>query len=142
MFQIQPIRSRELQEQIAEALGTAYLPDTYAFFAGELSEDSTTITSLIALCQFTFGPEKSVIRSLAYPPAVAGDEALKILIRTVMFSVYRGEIPTIVFADGVAEPAFMRSLGFRERDGEWSLDLVKFYESPCHFQPDEKKDGE
>ncbi len=142
MFQVQPIRSRELQEQIAEALGTAFLPDTYAFFAGELSEDGTTVTSLIALCQFTFGPEKSVIRSLAYPPACAEDEAIKILIRTVMYAVYRGEIPTIVFADGVADPKFMRSLGFRERDGEWSLDLVKFYESPCHFQPDGQKNAD
>ena len=35
MFEVQPVRSKELQSQIAALLGCEFYPDTYAFFAGE-----------------------------------------------------------------------------------------------------------
>ena len=64
MFEVQPVRSKELQSQIAALLGCEFYPDTYAFFAGELDEDCKTITSVIALCQFEFSPEKAVTKRL------------------------------------------------------------------------------
>ncbi len=133
MFQVQPVRSRELQEQIAHAIGCEFLKDTYAFFAGEVTDDGTTVTSLIGLCQFTFDPEKSVIKSLAAAPGSEEDEAMTILVRSVMYSVYRAEIPLIAFAEGVYPDDKIRKMGFRNIDGEWQIDLVKFYESPCHY---------
>ena len=122
MFEVQPVRSKELQSQIAALLGCKFYPDTYAFFAGELDEDCTTITSVIALCQFEFSPEKAVI----------------ILVRTVMNFVYRAEIPTIVFDEAAADTEFIKSLGFRNNDGEYAIDLRKFYLSPCHYNNEEK----
>lgn len=133
MFQVQPVRSRDLQEQIATALGCEYHKDTYAFFAGEVTDDGSTITSLIGLCQFTFDPEKSVIKSLAAAPGSEDDEAMIILVRSVMYSVYRAEIPVISFAPGVYPDDKIKRMGFRNIDGEWQIDLVKFYESPCHY---------
>ena len=138
MFQVQPVRSRELQAQIADILQCRFHPDTYAFFAGELDEDNTTITSLIGMCQFTYAPEKAVIQSIAYPAASAKDEAVFIMVRTVLNFVYRAGIPVIAAADNCADETFLKSLGFRRHDNEWRIDLKKFYRSPCHYKPDEE----
>ena len=133
MFQVQPVRSRELQEQIASALSCEYFSDTYAFFAGEVTDDGTTITSLIGLCQFTFDQEKSIIKSLTPAPGCEEDEAIIVLVRSVMYSVYRAEIPFIAFGRGVYPDDKIKKMGFRNIDGEWQIDLKKFYESPCHY---------
>lgn len=138
MFQVQPVRSRELQSQIADVLQCDFYPDTYAFFAGELADDNTTITSLIGMCQFTYAPEKAVIKSIAFPPECEKDEAVIILARTVMNFVYRAGIPVIAADDTSASETFLKSLGFRKHDGEYSIDLKKFYRSPCHYKPDEE----
>lgn len=138
MFQVQPVRSRELQAQIADVLQCSFHPDTYAFFAGELAEDNATITSLIGMCQFTYAPEKAVIKSIAFPESCAKDEAVFIMVRTVMNFVYRAGIPAIFADDNAADEAFIKALGFRKQDDEWKIDLKKFYRSPCHYKPDEE----
>ena len=121
MFEVQPVRSKELQSQIAALLGCEFRSDTYAFFAGELDSDCTTVTSVIALCQFT------------YAPGCERDEAVVILVRTVMNFVYRAGIPVIGFDKNAAEDSFIRALGFREVDGKYEIDLKKFYISPCGY---------
>lgn len=133
MFQVQPIRDRKLQADMAQLLGCPFFEDTYAFFAGEIAEDCTTVTSLIALCQFTYRPEEAVIKSIAFPPACEQDEAVFILARTVMNFVYRADIPLISIEKDAAPEAFIKSLGFREKDGKLTIDLKKFYRSPCHY---------
>lgn len=133
MFEVQPVRSKDLQAQIAKLLGCEYHPDTYAFFAGELDEDCTTVTSVIALCQFTYSPDKAVIKTLAFPTECEKDEAVIILVRTVMNFVYRADIPMIYFDKTAADNSYIKSLGFREVDGEFCVDLKKFYRSPCHY---------
>ena len=52
--------------------------------------------------------------------------------------VYRAEIPTIVFDEAAADTEFIKSLGFRNSDGEYAIDLRKFYFSPCHYNNEEK----
>lgn len=138
MFEVQPVRSKELQAQIAALLGCGYFEDTYAFFAGELDDDCKTITSIIALCQFTYTPEKAVIKSLAYPQKCEKDEAVIILVRTVMNFVYRAEIPYLYFDKKAAEEEYIKALGFREQNGEFCVDLKKFYLSPCHYNNEKK----
>ncbi|MGN1410546.1 MAG: hypothetical protein ACI4XJ_10290 [Eubacteriales bacterium] len=138
MFEVQPVRSKELQSQLAALLSCEYYSDTYAFFAGELDEDCTTITSLIALCQFTYAPDKAEIKSLSFAPGCERDEAVIILVRTVMNFIYRAEIPIISIDSGAADEEFIKALGFRDNGGEWQIDLKKFYRSPCHYNDNEK----
>ncbi len=137
MFEVQPVRSKDLQAQISKLLGCEYHPDTYAFFAGELDEDCTTVTSVIALCQFTYSSDKAVIKTLAFPPECEKDEAVIILVRTVMNFIYRADIPMIYFDKNAADNGYIKSLGFREVDGEYCVDLKKFYHSPCHYNEEE-----
>lgn len=138
MFEVQPLRDRKLQADMSALLGCPYYENTYAFFAGEMAEDYTTVTSLIALCQFTYNPEIAVIKSIAYAPGNEKDEAVFILARTVMNFVYRAEIPVIAIEPDAAPAEFIKSLGFREHDGVLKIDLKKFYRSPCHYEADEK----
>ncbi len=134
MFQVQPVRSPELQSQLAALLKCNYFDNTYAFFAGELDEDCTTITSLIGLCQFTLSPEKSTIKSFSYAPDCEKDEAVVILMRTVMNFIYRAEVPLLTIDSSAADINYIKQLGFREIDGEWQIDLKKFYISPCRYE--------
>ena len=133
MFQVQPVRDRAVQAKLASLLGCEYFDKSYAFFAGELSDDCTTINALIALCQFTLDAEKSVIHSVAFAPGCEDDEAVFILVRTVMNYVYRAEIPYIAIDASACSADFIKKLGFREVGGEYVIDLKKFYLSPCHY---------
>ncbi len=137
MFKVQPVRDRQLQSDIAKLLGCEYFENTYAFFAGEMTDDATTITSIIGMCQFTYEPNSSVIKSISYAPNCEKDEAVFILIRTVMNFVYRADIPSISIEETAAPIDFIKSLGFRKDEaGTWSIDLKKFYRSPCHYDAD------
>ena len=143
MFKVQPLRSKEVQEELAASLGVAYYPDTYAFFTVDMDEEATKILSVIGMCQFEFSPDGAVIRSIAASPESKGDEAVFIMVRTVMNFCYRAEIPTIAVAvsdnpnDLTTDRSFVRSLGFRETS-DYVIDLKKFYRSPCHYKPDEE----
>ena len=144
MFKVQPLRSREVQEELAASLGVRYYDDTYAFFTVDMNEEGTQILSVIGMCQFEFSPNGAVIRSIAASPEAKGDEAVFIMVRTVMNFCYRAEIPTIAIAvsdepnDLTADPSFVRALGFREVTDN-VIDLKKFYRSPCHYNEHEKE---
>ncbi len=138
MFKVQPVRSRELQADIAKLLDVPYYENTYAFFAGETNDDGSEITALIGMCQFEFSPDQATIMSIAAPGNDYTDEAVFIMVRTVMNYCYRAEVPIIYAADSAAPTDFIKSLGFKNTDGTWSIDLKKFYRSPCHYNKDEK----
>lgn len=137
MFQVQPVRDRKLQSDIAALLSCPYYENTYAFFAGEMDTDYTTVTAVIGMCQFTLDSTNAVIRSLAYAPGAEKDEAVFILVRTVMNFVYRADVPEISIEPDAAPADFIKALGFREHEGTYTIDLKKFYRSPCHYNSEE-----
>lgn len=138
MFEVQPVRSPELQAQIAASLGGKFIENTFAFFAAELEDDFTSVKYLIALCQFTVTPEKAVIRSLDIAEGSEKDEAVTVLVRAVMSWADKADIPLIEFDDGAADEDYIKSVSFRRNeDGRYAVDLKKFYRSPCHYNKDE-----
>lgn len=143
MFKVQPLRSTEVQAELAASLGVKFYENTYAFFAVDMNADGTKILSVIGLCQFAYAPDGAVIKSVAATPEHREDEAMFIMVRAVMNFCYRAEIPTISLEipddanDMLSDAAFVKSLGFRERT-DYRIDLKKFYCSPCHY--DAKKD--
>lgn len=142
MFKVQPLRSKEIQQELAASLGVPYYENTYAFFTVDMDEECTKILSVIGMCQFAYAPDGAVIKSIAAAPDKKEDEAVFIMVRTVMNFCYRAEIPTITLEpsadknDLTADPAFVKSLGFREKSG-YTIDLKKFYRSPCHYNNEE-----
>ena len=140
MFEVQPVRSRELQERIARAVGCPYYENTFAFYAGELSDDAKEVTALIGLCQFTYAPEEAVIRSVGVMPGSEDDEAVTVLVRGVMAFLNRAEIPFVYIEEDAADPESIRRWSFRPmKDGRLGIDLHKFYLSPCHYEGSEEK---
>lgn len=136
MYQVQPVRSRELQQKLAEQLECRFIPDTYAMYAGELGEDYSTVTELIGMCQFTFGPGESEIKSLAAAPGHEEDEAVTVLVRAVMSLVNNAEIPLVTVTGDVIPEDRIKKLGFRrstDTPGKWFIELEKFYMSPCSY---------
>ena len=144
MFKVQPLRSNEVQKELAETLGVPYYENTYSFFTVDLNEEGTEILSIIGLCQFEYSPEGAIIKSIAAAPGKKEDEAMVIMVRTVMNFCYRAEIPTIAIAisdhpnDLTSDLSFVRALGFREKS-DYVIDLKKFYRSPCHYNENEKE---
>ncbi len=142
MFKVQPLRSKEVQQELAASLGVTYYENTYSFFTVEMDEEATKILSIIGLCQFEYSPDGAVIKSIAAAPDKKGDEAVFIMVRTVMNFCYRAEIPTIALEisdnenDLTSDAEFVKSLGFREKTG-YVIDLKKFYRSPCHYNETE-----
>ena len=140
MFQIQPVRSKDLQRRLAQAVGAPYFPDTYAFYAVELTDDAAEVTALLGLCQFTYTPEEAVIRSVKPAAGYEDDEAITVMVRAVMSFLDHAEIPFVFIAPDAAEPERIRRWGFRplksDPEGRMGIDLVKFYRSPCHYSGD------
>ena len=142
MFKVQPLRSKEVQKELADLLGVPCYDNTYAFFTVDLDEEGTKILSVIGMCQFEYSPDGAVIKSIAAAPDKKEDESVFIMVRTVMNFCYRAEIPTIAIEisenpnDPTSDLSFVRSLGFREKP-DYVIDLKKFYRSPCHYNENE-----
>ena len=138
MFKVQPLRSKEVQQELAAFLNVKYYENSYAFFTVEMDEEGTKILSIIGMCQFEYSPDGAVIKSIAAAPDKKEDEAVFIMVRTVMNFCYRAEIPTIAVEvsadknDLTSDAAYVKSLGFREKSG-YVIDLKQFYKSPCHY---------
>ena len=134
MFEVQPIRSPELQAEVAEKLGGKYIDGTFAFYAAEMEDDFTNVKYPIALLQFTLSPEKAVIKSLDIREGSEDDEAVTVLVRAAMSWVNKADVPFIEFDDGATDDEYIRSVSFRRNEnGRWSVDLGKFYKSPCAY---------
>ena len=139
MFQVTPVRSRELQAELAASVGCPFFENTFAFCAVELSDDAKEVRGLIALCQFTYSPEEAVIRSVGVMPGSEGDEAVTVLVRGVMAFLNRAEIPFVYAEESAASPEQLKAWSFRRgADERLGIDLKKFYSSPCHYDDNGK----
>ena len=134
MFEVMPVRSPELQKELCETLGKTHADGTFAYYAAEMEDDLTTVKYPIAVLEFALSSEKAVIKTLGIREGSEKDEAVTVLVRAVMSWVNKAEVAQIEFDDGAADEELIRSFSFRRNDGgRWSVDLGKFYRSPCHY---------
>lgn len=138
MFTVKPVREKELQEALAKVFGCEYFPDSYAFLAGN-SDDGESLTSLLGFSQFVmYGDREAVIQNVVPAPNYYDEEVMIIMVRTLMNFVYRAGIPVIRMSDTACSEEEAKKFGFRRENGTWTIDLKKFYISPCHYNPDGK----
>jgi len=138
MFQVTPVRSRDLQADMASALGCPFFENTFAFCAVELSDDAKEVRGLIALCQFTYAPEEAVIKSVGVMPGSEEDEAVTVLVRGVMAFLNKAEIPFVYIEETAAPADRIKKWSFRKtEDGRLCIDLKKFYRAPCHYDEED-----
>ena len=138
MFTVKPVRDKELQEALAKVFGCEYHPDCYAFLAGN-SDDGETLTSLLGFSQFVMhGDRDAVIKNVTPAPNYYDEEVMIIMVRTLMNFVYRAGIPVIYLSNTACDEESAKKFGFRKGDdSRWSIDLKKFYISPCHYNDKE-----
>lgn len=133
MLAVKPVPQAELAAGLCELTGIPYDPQAYTYFAADVNEDDTKINHIIGVCTFIMRGGVNRIEYLREAEGICDEEAMIIMARTVMNFMYRCEVDTVsVSTDGVSAH-MIKKLGFREKDGEYTIDLKKFYISPCKY---------
>ncbi len=143
MFVIRPVNDKNIQEELCQTCGVPYIPADFAYFAADLSDDGSKLLGILGICQFSMTEAGGTVHHLTPFPGTFDEEVMIIMVRTAMEFVHRCGGKTMLLADGACETAFGEKIGFRLTEGEYQIDLVEFYKSPCHYQAKlTKKEGE
>ena len=134
MFVIRPVDDKGIQKELCSVCGCSYLAEDFAYFAANLSEDGTKLLGILGICQFALKNDRGVVHNLQPMPGTFDEEVMIIMIRTAMEFIHRCGCETMVLAEGACDSAFGEKIGFRLTDGEYRINLVEFYKSPCSFQ--------
>lgn len=132
MLVIKPIQDKETQRQWILSCGGEYDPAAFAYMANECADDGETVLHPIGGCQFAIHGENGVISLLRCLPDIQDDEALMIMMRAATSFLFRCGIRNVIILPESAEQTLIRRLGFTQnKNGAWSLDLLRYYTSPC-----------
>ena len=143
MFVIRPVDNKAIQKELCGVCQCGYRAEDFAYFAADLSEDGSKLLGILGICQFALQNDCGVVHNLQSFPGTFDEEVMIIMVRTAMEFVHRIGCGTMILADGACDPAFGEKIGFRSVDGQYQIDLVEFYKSPCHYQAKlTKKDEE
>lgn len=134
MFVIRPVDDKAVQEELCGVCQCSYLAEDFAYFAADLSDDGTKLLGILGICQFALKNDCGIVHHLQPMPGTFDEEVMIIMVRTAMEFVHRCGGKTMLLAEGACDPAFGEKIGFRLTDGQYRIDLVEFYKSPCHYQ--------
>lgn len=140
MLIIKPIQEKPLQATLCHLAGIPDDPACLAYFAADGSPDDPEPHAYLGICLFSMDGQ---IHALTAMPGVQDDEALMIMARTAMNFLYRFGVMEAVLRPEACGEALADRLGFRtDEKGRRSIDLLRFYESPCHYSGDQKRGTE
>ena len=131
MFFVKPIKDIELQKDICKIVGDVYVPGTLAYCSAELSENET-IDHYIGICQFIPGEDAKIV-SLSPAPGCEEDEAIIILLRTVMSFLERAGSKTMILPFSAGPAEILKKCGLVKSENGYTVDLVEFYKAPCRY---------
>ena len=134
MLAVKPVPQAELAAGLCELTGISYDPQAYTYFAADVNEDDTKINHIIGVCTFIMRGGVNRIEYLREAEGVDDEEAMIIMARTVMNFMYRCEAEDVTVNEAGVTPHMIKKLGFREKDGEYTINLKKFYISPCKYE--------
>ncbi len=132
MLIVKPVTDKKEQRNLCEICGAGYEDHLMAYRAveGEPGEEENGV--LLGICQISLKDGENEIKTLAYAPGTHDTEAMIIMARAAMNFMYRCEVKKVRIFSGT-DTDLIRSLGFKERDGEFVIDLEEFYKSPCSY---------
>ncbi|MBQ8643020.1 MAG: hypothetical protein IJ480_12485 [Clostridia bacterium] len=134
MFVIRPVDDKNIQKELCGVCQCDYLAEDFAYFAADLSEDGSKLLGILGICQFALQNDCGIVHHLQPLPGTFDEEVLIIMVRTAMEFVHRCGCGTMVLADGACSRDFGEKIGFRLQDGQYQINLVDFYKSPCRYQ--------
>jgi len=124
MLTVLPIQSKETQKELCEICGVTYNPVAFAYRADD--------DGFIGICQFKFSNNNGFIDALSYAPNVSDWEAMIIMLRAAMNFMYRCGIQ-VVYLNNSTNEELLKKSGFSKNDnGEYYIDVQKFYGSHFH----------
>ncbi len=133
MLVIKPIEDKKRQKELVALCGGTYIENALAYAAHDCEDDGETIRFPIGVCQFTLRGKDGVIDTLRACPGVEDEEAMMIMARACTAFLFRCGFTTAVVLSGGANASLLKKLGFTlAEDGTASLDVLKYYTSPCH----------
>jgi len=120
MFKVYAVEDKEEQKTLCEVCGTAFLPDSFAYAAYDVTSPDDENGDAIAICQFSF-MGKCHISCLSPADGREEDEAVLILGFAVLEFLRRCGFTTVT-AHIPKEYAYR--LGFMMKDDVFTLDLT------------------
>lgn len=141
MLIIKPARDAAARLEYAKACGVSYIDGAFAFFAADADVSTFAVRRVIGFCQFTFDQSSAIIHTFKSASGVEDDEAMQLLGRTVTSFIYRCGVPLArTGKSSKADERILKMLGFSFDDmGEYSLNVKRFYETPCSARLDIEK---
>ena len=136
MFAVKPLQDKNVQKELCEMLLTPYIPDSLAYFAADLTDDGTAILGIIGILQFRMTEEDGEILTLVPMPGKEEDEAMIIMERAAMSFMHRSGIKKMTMKESAGPDAVLSRSGLPKKNGEYYVDLDRFFISPCHFNKD------
>ena len=126
MLTVLPIQEKNIQEELCKICGAEFDTNSFAYRA----DDGV----FLGICQFRFVSEVGEISALKYAPDIKDDEAMIIMLRTAMNFMHRCGLKKSVFLAGSAPQSLLDISSYgKDEDGNYEIDLDKFYISPCHY---------
>ncbi len=110
-----------------------FIEESFAYFAANLNDDGSAIKDLIGLLQFTMKEETGEILSLTPFPGKEEDEAMIIMERACMSLMWRSGMKQMIMKETAGPDTVLNRSGLPKKDGVYSVDLDKFFDSPCHY---------
>lgn len=139
MFVIKPIKETEIQISVAYECGCEYIKGTLAYAAWELKDDGKTPDFPIGVCQFYPG-ENAEIFTLKPKDGCEEDEAMIILIRSVMSFLERAGSKSLFMPHSAGPDSLLKKCGLKKSEGGYTVDLTEFYKSPCKYNEANKNE--
>lgn len=143
MLIIKPVEDIELRREYARACDSTYISEDFLYFAADADVATFEVRRMLGFCQFTFESDSAVIHTFKSASGVNDDEAMQLLGRTVANFIYRCGSPFARFSQAADyDERIAKMLGFsKDQSDNLSLDVKKFYETPCSGRNNSLKDG-
>ena len=126
MLSVLPIQDKNIQKELCELCDIAYSETSFAYRA----DDGV----FLGVCQFYFTDGCGVINGFKTAPGTSDDEAMIIMLRAAMNFMHRCGIKSSYFELDASVQHLIDISGYKKSEnGLYSIDLDKFYISPCHY---------
>ncbi len=129
MLTVLPIQEKNTQKELCEICGIDFDINAFAYRADD--------GAFLGACQFKFVDACGVISGFKTSPETNDEEAMIIMLRASMNFMHRCGLKTSIFLPNSSTQRLLDISGYSKgEDGIYSIDLEKFYISPCHYKKD------
>ena len=126
MFKISPIEEKKLQKEFIELCGGEFIED---YFAYAMIDNETG--ELMGVSQFEIEGDQGYISDLREAPGRSDFEAMFILGRATMNFIDMCGAHKCRASLTASEERLMKSIGFKEVDGEYFSDMTGMFDGKC-----------